>query len=472
MASSLTIKATIDTVLVKNGNKNITGPILHDVVKSMLDVDIRASGKITDHINSPAQGVVSADFFQRKLYDDAGRLSVDYNNRKLYHTDGTFIDWSGAGGFGGGGGTGSSGSSGSSGGIGANGSSGSSGANGANGLPGNSGSAGSSGSSGSAGSSGSSGAGGAAGSSGSSGLSGSSGSNGASGSSGSNGAVGTPGSAGSSGSSGSSGVDGANGSSGSSGSRGSSGSSGANGANGSSGSSGSSGANGANGSAGSSGSSGSTPSLPADVAYVDVQQQFTKSQASKPVQLTDASTIAVDMSLSNTFWVGLGGNRTLGEPTNCTAGQSGVIESYQGNGTWALSFAWCYQFPNGTAPNTSAVKFQKDMYVYYIDRSQTVTTSASSMISIATPAVITWTGHGLASGDIVRFSTTGSLPSHIATNTTYYINVINADTFNISTSLANLTSSTYVSTTGDSQSGNHTCLCKSITIYNSQSTIS
>lgn len=95
MASSLTIKANIDSILVRNGNKNITGPILHDVVKSILDVDIRASGKITDHINSPSQGTISADFFMRRFYDSAGRISVDYGNRKLYRVDGTYFDWNG-----------------------------------------------------------------------------------------------------------------------------------------------------------------------------------------------------------------------------------------------------------------------------------------------------------------------------------------------------------------------------------------
>lgn len=40
-----------------------------------------------------------------------------------------------------------------------------------------------------------------------------------------------------------------------------------------------------------------------------------------PVTLTDAATIATDAALSNTFRVTLGGNRTLGNPTNPTDGQ-------------------------------------------------------------------------------------------------------------------------------------------------------
>jgi hypothetical protein len=40
-----------------------------------------------------------------------------------------------------------------------------------------------------------------------------------------------------------------------------------------------------------------------------------------PVTLTDAATIATDASLGNHFRVSMGGNRTLGVPTNPTDGQ-------------------------------------------------------------------------------------------------------------------------------------------------------
>ncbi|MFM5922981.1 MAG: hypothetical protein ACKOPG_02185 [Novosphingobium sp.] len=52
-------------------------------------------------------------------------------------------------------------------------------------------------------------------------------------------------------------------------------------------------------------------------------------------------------------------------------------------------------------------------------------------ISIASPAVITATGHGLVSGKRVQFTTTGTLPSGLLANTTYYVINAVADAFNV-----------------------------------------
>ncbi|HKU18825.1 MAG TPA: hypothetical protein VJP80_06155 [Candidatus Saccharimonadales bacterium] len=48
-----------------------------------------------------------------------------------------------------------------------------------------------------------------------------------------------------------------------------------------------------------------------------------------PVTLTDAATIATDASLGSHFRVTLGGNRTLGNPTNSTDGQKVMWELIQ-----------------------------------------------------------------------------------------------------------------------------------------------
>jgi hypothetical protein len=57
-----------------------------------------------------------------------------------------------------------------------------------------------------------------------------------------------------------------------------------------------------------------------------------------PVALTDASTIATDAALGNHFTVTLGGNRTLGNPTNPTHGQKVIWEITQdGTGTRTLT---------------------------------------------------------------------------------------------------------------------------------------
>lgn len=81
-----------------------------------------------------------------------------------------------------------------------------------------------------------------------------------------------------------------------------------------------------------------------------------------------------------------------------------------------------------------------------------VTPNSTVTITIASPAVVTWTNHGLAVGRAVSFSTTGSLPTGITAGTVYYVSaVIDANTFRVSASLGG----SDVNTSG-SQSGTHT----------------
>ena len=47
--------------------------------------------------------------------------------------------------------------------------------------------------------------------------------------------------------------------------------------------------------------------------------------------------------------------------------------------------------------------------------------SASVTITIASPAIVTWTGHGLGAGDPIVFRTTGALPTGLAAGTLYYV---------------------------------------------------
>ncbi|MEO9230371.1 MAG: hypothetical protein ABI216_15705 [Devosia sp.] len=73
-------------------------------------------------------------------------------------------------------------------------------------------------------------------------------------------------------------------------------------------------------------------------------------------------------------------------------------------------------------------------------------------ISIASPGVFTWTGHGLSVGDGISFATTGALPTGIVAATTYYVKTTpDANTFTI----AATSGGTAIVTTG-TQSGVHT----------------
>lgn len=77
----------------------------------------------------------------------------------------------------------------------------------------------------------------------------------------------------------------------------------------------------------------------------------------------------------------------------------------------------------------------------------------TATITIASPGVVTATGHGLVAGDKIHFTTTGGLPSGISTNTDYYVlaTSLTSDTFKLALSPAG----TAVVTTG-SQNGTHT----------------
>lgn len=64
-----------------------------------------------------------------------------------------------------------------------------------------------------------------------------------------------------------------------------------------------------------------------------------------PVALTDAATIATDASLGNHFRVTLGGNRTLGNPTNPTDGQKVLWEIIQdATGSRSLTLGTAFAF--------------------------------------------------------------------------------------------------------------------------------
>lgn len=82
--------------------------------------------------------------------------------------------------------------------------------------------------------------------------------------------------------------------------------------------------------------------------------------------------------------------------------------------------------------------------------------SASVTTTIATPAVLGWVGHSLYDGATFRFTaTTGALPTGFALNTDYFVTKIDADSFKLSTTLANQVAGTFIATSG-TQSGTHT----------------
>ena len=105
----------------------------------------------------------------------------------------------------------------------------------------------------------------------------------------------------------------------------------------------------------------------ADTAKTDVAQSFTAAQRGSITALTDAATIAVDFADSNNFSVALGGGRTLGNPTNQVAGQSGSLFVVQdGSGSRTLAYSSDWEFAGGTAPTLSTAASAVDRIDYIV----------------------------------------------------------------------------------------------------------
>ncbi len=91
------------------------------------------------------------------------------------------------------------------------------------------------------------------------------------------------------------------------------------------------------------------------------------------VTLTDGATITPDFDASNHFQVTLGGNRTLANPTNVVAGQSGVIRVVQdGTGSRTLAYGSNWKFSNGAAPVLTTTANAVDLLVYFVESSSRI----------------------------------------------------------------------------------------------------
>ena len=106
----------------------------------------------------------------------------------------------------------------------------------------------------------------------------------------------------------------------------------------------------------------------ANNAVTNAAQSFTAAQRGSYVTLTDAATVAIDLSLSNNYQVTLGGNRTIGAPTNVVAGQSGVIRLVQdATGSRTASWNSVFKFPGGTAPTLTTTANAVDLVAYHVE---------------------------------------------------------------------------------------------------------
>jgi hypothetical protein len=117
-------------------------------------------------------------------------------------------------------------------------------------------------------------------------------------------------------------------------------------------------------------------------AGLDTAQTWTKGQRGEITALTDGATITPDFADSNNFSVTLGGNRTLANPTNLTAGQSGCIWITQdGTGSRTLAYGSYWDFTGGTAPTLTTTAAAVDCLVYAVQSSTKITATLITNLS-------------------------------------------------------------------------------------------
>lgn len=115
------------------------------------------------------------------------------------------------------------------------------------------------------------------------------------------------------------------------------------------------------------------PDATGTVPLLGLAQTFSAAQRGAVSALTDGATITPDFSAANNFSVTLGGNRTLANPTNVVAGQSGVIFiSQDGTGGRTLSFGANWDFSGGTAPTVTSTASAVDCLVYAVRSSTSI----------------------------------------------------------------------------------------------------
>ena len=111
----------------------------------------------------------------------------------------------------------------------------------------------------------------------------------------------------------------------------------------------------------------------ANTAVTNAVQTFTSGQRGEITALTDGATITPDLADSNNFSVTLGGNRTLANPSNIVAGQSGSFFITQdGTGSRTLAYGSYYDFAGNTAPTLSTAANSVDRIDYIVRTSTSI----------------------------------------------------------------------------------------------------
>lgn len=117
------------------------------------------------------------------------------------------------------------------------------------------------------------------------------------------------------------------------------------------------------------------PDANVTVAGLELAQTFTAPQRGSISALTSASTVTIDLSTAQNFSITLGHNVTFANPTNLTAGQSGVITVTQSSGTLYNISGWGtnWKFMGGTLATATQTASAVDVIAYYCESATRIT---------------------------------------------------------------------------------------------------
>ena len=106
---------------------------------------------------------------------------------------------------------------------------------------------------------------------------------------------------------------------------------------------------------------------PSTESLVDTARTWTAAQRGEITALTSATTVTIDMAVSNNFSCTMGHNIAFANPSNDTAGQSGSIFLTQdGTGSRTASFGTDWEFAGASAPTLSTAGGSVDRIDYII----------------------------------------------------------------------------------------------------------
>lgn len=100
------------------------------------------------------------------------------------------------------------------------------------------------------------------------------------------------------------------------------------------------------------------------------------------VTLTDGATITPDFSAGHDFTVTLSGSRTIANPTNISANQSGsIVIKQDGTGSRTAAFGSYFKFPNGTAPTLTTTASATDRLDYWCESATVIHANLTKKVS-------------------------------------------------------------------------------------------